>query len=322
MWFELKKDIFSESNKIDLRKLIDSLCYKYKYNFFVDINQIEDVDFFDNFYPENVEVIWEYYNNYSTVNPKEVIVVSNEKGDFNLSDAIIYVDEKFEIILENDKYDGYFVDCLRNEFKKKSSKITRFKENNWLQYQNGNGATGIINTLEQKINHLGNIKLLKCIVLVDSDLEFPSIDNHKRKNLVEFCEKNKIPIHVLEKREIENYLPLDIFENINPVNLFVRTFINKLSDEQRDYVDIQNGLGRNRKNWGENKQDVLQLFSNLSDIEFINIGKGIDSEFKDFKKDFPLLFGKVSQQGLLKRTQNQNNPNELQDILDKITKLL
>lgn len=322
MWFELKKDVISDSNLMELRKLIDSICYKHKYNIFIDLSQIEDDKFLDSLYPETASQLIEYFINYEITNPKEVVIISNLDGDFSLSDAIKYVDEKFEIILENDKYDGYFVDCLRNEFKKKSSKINRFKENNWLHYQNGNGATGIINTLEQKINHLGNIKLLKCLVLVDSDLEFPSINNHKRKNLVDFCNKNEIPIHILEKREIENYLSLDIFENINPQNLFISTFINKLSDKQRDYIDIQNGLGRNRKNWGENKQDVLQLFSSLSDIEFINIGKGIDSEFKDFKKDFSLLFRKVTQQGLLERTQNQNNPNELQDILDKITKLL
>jgi hypothetical protein len=322
MWFELKKDVISDFNLMELRRLIDSICYKHKYNIFIDLTQIEDDNFLDSFYPETASQLIEYFNNYEITNPKDVLIISNIDGDFSLSDAITYVDEKFEIILENDKYDGYFIDCLRNNFKKKSKRITHFKENNWLQYQNGNGATGIINTLEQKINHLGDRKILKCIVIVDSDLEFPSKDNPKRKNLVEFCKNNKIPIHVLEKREIENYLPLDIFENINPQNLFVHTFINKLTDEQRDYIDIQNGLGRNRKNWGENKQDVLQLFSNLSDIEFTKIVKGIDSEFNDFKKDFPLLFEKVTQQGLLERTQNQNNPNELQNILDKISTLL
>ena len=37
MWFELKKDLFSDSYLTDLRKLIDDLCYKSKYNFFIDI---------------------------------------------------------------------------------------------------------------------------------------------------------------------------------------------------------------------------------------------------------------------------------------------
>ena len=37
MWFELKADLFCESYLIDLRKLINDLCYKNKYNFICEI---------------------------------------------------------------------------------------------------------------------------------------------------------------------------------------------------------------------------------------------------------------------------------------------
>ena len=324
MWFELKKDIFSDSHLMELRKLIDTICFKHKYNIFIDLTQIESEGLLANLYPETASNIIEFFNNYENTSPKKVFTISNIDGDFNLADAIIYVDEKFEIILENDKYDGCFLDCLLKEFKKKSKKINHFKDNNWLKYQNAGGATGIINTLQQKIKHLKNGKLLKCFVLVDSDLEFPSTNNPKRKDLEDFCIQNKIPIHILEKREIENYLPLDVFESINPQNPFISTFVsNKLSNEQRDYIDIENGLVKKRKNWGNDyKKEVFQLFSNLNDINFENITKGLNSEFGNFKKDYPQLFNKSSQLGLIDRTKHQNTPNELQEILEKISKLL
>ena len=163
MWFELKADIFLESNLTDLRKLITDLCYKRKYNFFVDINQIGNDTIFESFYSEFNEEIYEFYNTYFNDSPKNVVIISNNNGDFTLAEAIIYVNEKFELLLENDRYDGEFIDCLLREFRGKSKNINRFKENNWFEYKNAGGATGIINTLEQKINHFGNSKFLKCL---------------------------------------------------------------------------------------------------------------------------------------------------------------
>ena len=322
MWFELRADIFSEINVTDLRKLLDDLCYKRRYNIFVDLNQIENETIFDNFYPEINATILEYYNSYLNDSPKQVVIISNEQGDFTLSEAIIYITEKFEIVLENDKYDGEFFDCLLKEFKGKSKKINSFKDNNWLEYKNAGGATGIINTLEQKIKHFTNPKFLKCFVLVDSDLEYAQIENPKRNSLIEFCKVNNIPLHILYKREIENYLPLDILENLNTSNQFIRTLIDKLNDSQRDFINIEKGLEKRRNNWGNERHEVLNFYDNLTDNEFESLRDGLTAEFKNFKKDFPQLFRKATQEGLIERTKEQKNPNELKDILDKITALL
>ena len=322
MWFELKKDLFSDSYLTDLRKLIDDLCYKSKYNFFIDIEQIENDLIFDKFYKENNEIIARFYEMFVTTNPKDIIIISNNDWDFNLSEAIIFIEEKFELILENDMYDGEFVDCLLREFNEKSKKIIHFKENNWFKYQNAGGATGIINTLQQKINHFGNRKFLKCFVLVDSDLEFPQLENLKRKKLVEFCEENRIPYHILYKREIENYLPLDIFNEINPISLFVRTYIDKLDNNQRDFIDVEKGLRKSMKNMEIDKKEVHDFFSNLIEDDFNNLRNGISSEFENFKRDYAELFRKAKREGLLERTNNQINTKELEGILDKITAIL
>lgn len=322
MWFELKADVFIESNLVDLRKLIDDLCYKGRYNVFIDIKQIENDTIFENFYSETNQVIFEYYNKYYNDSPKNILIISNLHGDFTLEEAIKYVNEKFELVLENDKYDGEFIDCLLREFKGKSKTINRFKKNNWFEYKNAGGASGVINTLERKINHFGDSKFLKCFVLVDSDLEYPQNENLKRQSIVEFCNVNHIPFHILHKREIENYLPLDIFESINTQNPFVRVFFDKLNGAQRDYIDIENGLVKTRQNFGSEKKEVLSLFENLDEKEFGNLRFGIKDEFENFKKDYPKLFRNATQEGLIEITKHQENPNELKDLLDKITLLL
>ena len=306
----------------DLRKLIDDLCYKSKYNFFIDIEQIENDLIFDQFYKENNEIIARFYEMFVTTNPKDIIIISNNDGDFNLSEAIIFIEEKFELILENDMNDGEFVNCLLKEFNEKSKKIIHFKENNWFKYQNAGGATGVINTIQQKINHFGNRKFLKCFVLVDSDLDYPQIENKKRKNLIDFCYNNNIPFHILHKREIENYLPLDIFNEINPTSLFVRTYIDRLDNNQRDFIDIENGINKSRKNLEKNKKEVFNFFSNLIENDFNNLRNGISSEFENFKRDYAKLFKKAKREGLLERTNHQTNPKELEEILEKITALL
>lgn len=323
MWVKLDNSLFETNIYIeDLRQLFQIMSYKSKVNYFIDIEAIENENIFSFFYDEINSLIYENYNLYINNCPKEIILISNNQGNYTLAEAIIYIDEKFELVLENDKYDGKFFDCLLREFKSKSKKINHFKSNNWFEYKNAGGATGIINTLEQKINHLGNPKFLKCFVLVDSDIEFPQTINHKRNFLITFCKNNNIPLHILNKREVENYLPLNDFESINTSNPFIRTFVDKLNNKQRDFIDIEKGLEKSRNNWGNEKLEVLNFYENLTDIEFQNLRVGLSGEFENFKKDFPQLFKKATQQGLMKRTKDQDNPNELKDILDKITALL
>ncbi|MFN7422655.1 MAG: hypothetical protein ACK5QP_04590, partial [Chitinophagales bacterium] len=139
---------------------------------------------------------------------------------------------------------------------------------------------------------------------------------------IDFCNNNNLPLHILYKREIENYLPLDIFEKINSSNPFVRTYLDKLVDTQRDFIDIEKGIEKTRKNWGSEKKEVLNLFQNLTDKEFESLRNGLNGEFNSFKGDYPQLFKKATQCGLIERTKYQQNPNELKDILDKITVLL
>ena len=81
-------------------------------------------------------------------------------------------------------------------------------------------------------------------VFVDSDKESPDDPIKKeQKNIKRECESRKIPCHILEKREIDNYIPDQIFKEISQTaNSRQRDNIRKWeqwTDEQKNFKDIK-----------------------------------------------------------------------------------
>jgi len=326
MWIEIKPEIFnSEINIDDLRKLIQDLCYKHRYEIFIDITKINNQEIFDAFSESNNEMIYDFYNKYVNENKDIKYFISNNilsSNYFSVSEAIIYFNLPLLIILENSNNDGYFIDALIREFKNKAKKIERFKNERWIKYGMGGGSENILHYILGELKEFnGNNKFLKCFVLIDSDLEYPQVNNKKRKKLIDFFKKHNIPYHILEKREIENYLPVDIFENLDLTNNFIKSY-KKLSSIQKDYIDIQNGFQENKKGIEKKKPEVYNFYSDLSEKDFEDLRHGIKNLFENFKNDYPKLFEKATKIGLLERTNQQINSTELQDILNKINELL
>jgi len=81
-------------------------------------------------------------------------------------------------------------------------------------------------------------------VFVDSDKESPDDPIKKeQKNIKRECESRKIPCHILEKREIDNYIPDQIFKEISQTaNSRQRDNIREWeqwTDEQKNFKDIK-----------------------------------------------------------------------------------
>ena len=316
MWIKLDNDLFETNECIsELRYLLGILSYKSRYNFFIDIENIENQDIFSNFYPETNDVIYQNYDTFINNCPTLSYIVSLDANHLSLIEAIQLLENKFYLILENSTYDGYFFNALMREFKNKSKKIKQFKENNWFDYEMGGGADNIKTLLQGK-----NLKLYKCFVLIDSDKDFKD-QKGKKDDFEKFLKDNNISYHILEKREIENYLPLNIIGGINQTNLAIKAYLN-LNDSQKDYFDLQYGLKMSRENLLVVKPEVYDLYSSVSDANYNLLRNGIENEFENFKRDFSRLFDLATQEGLIERTSKQENPDELKDILKKITELL
>ena len=274
------------------------------------------------------------YNKYITESSQiqySISTNSSNVNNFTISEAITFFNLPFIIILENSDNDGYFLDALIREFTKKSKKIKRFKENNWLSYGYGNlgGRGNIIHFIDgiRKDYNFDN-RFLKLFVLFDSDLEYPQNPNPKTKKIEQYLTQNNVPYHFLEKREIENYLPDNLIESIDISDLFVKVYCKKLTEVQKDFIDIEKGLTMSVDVLKVKKPEVYQLFVNENDNDkeignkFRDLRTGLSGKFNNFKNEFPKLFEGAKQEGLMDRCKEQINPNELRDILDKISKLL
>jgi len=325
MLIEIQRDIFNDiEDQEKLRKLILDLGYKHRYDYYIDIPVVEHSELFRNLYESNKEVIGEYFIRQTTENNKINYSVSNTNQSnttFSLDESIIFFNQPFQIILENSSNDCYFLNAMINNFKKVAKKIRIFKREHWLRYEMGGGADNIINFIEaEKNNHGGQTKFLKCYVLIDSDLEYPLTPNPKRKKLEEYLEKNKVRYHILEKREMENYLPDQIVEKVSG-DEFIKTYLG-LSQPQKDYIDLENGFQYNRMSLEKRKPEIFKYYQSLSDVEIEKLRHGLKHLFKNFKVEFPKLFEEATQEGLLQITKNQNDPEELQNILKDINSLL
>lgn len=61
MWIEIKADVFEgRPNVSELRKLIQDLCYKHKYEIFVDLTNVSDMPLFKGIYDDLKEIINDY----------------------------------------------------------------------------------------------------------------------------------------------------------------------------------------------------------------------------------------------------------------------
>ncbi len=326
MLIEIQADVFDSTEwEGQIRKIIQDFAYKRRYDYFIDLSVVGKTEVFENLYESNKELIVEYFNKQINENREIDYFISNSENSkvtFSVEDSIKFFNQPVQIILENNNNDSYFIDALINNFKKSGKKIKRFKEERWLSYAMGGGAENIINFIEaEKKGNEGNNKFLRCFVLVDSDLECPKTPNPKRRTLESYLELNEIPYHVLEKREMENYMPDEIIENIPKGGDFITTYL-KLVESQKDFIDLEAGFQSNKETLEKRKRDVFEFYQDLDEKQIENLRYGLKDNFGNFKSEFPKLFEEATQDGLINRTKHQKDPKELQNILNKINALL
>lgn len=234
------------------------------------------------------------------------------------------------IFVENDKYDAYFIDALIRNFSKESEKITKHDKQNWLRYRSGGGASSIPNTIQSIFREIEKLELpkessryIRGIVIIDSDKRYKNQPlTQSRQDIVDFCDNNNIEYHVLEKREMENYIPNEVIDDIafETNTEYLKEYL-KLKPNTKDYFDIEKGFYNVHYNKLPNEvksmfdnDDIYKLFKKKWKCETFCI-----DDKMSFKSEFPKLFqhSKVSKETLLKRTSHQENKNELKQILQK-----
>jgi hypothetical protein len=327
MIIKINSNIFNDNQNLkDVNYLLNIFSENRRYDYFCEYGLIKDSPLFNNLLELNKELIEQYFNRFIREStPKISHTISEETSDteFNLEEAKIFFNQPLIIILENNLNDAYFIDQLITVFKKRGKGIRRHKKNNWLKYGNGGGCTNITNFIEGEMKNFKDLpkenhKYLKCFVLIDSDKRHPTDVRPERAKLFQYLNEKNIPYHELTKREMENYLPEEIIRTVEKNEDFIDAYLS-LTPIQKDYFDIENGF--EDKNIDDFDHEIKETYAGLSK-EVISVFRKKKMNINNFKTEFPKLFEQATQEQLKKRADNKSNPNELEDILDKITQLL
>lgn len=329
MIVKIDTKLFREEDFEDLSYLIQICNRKYRHYIFVELSELSGS--FEEVYSKLYEIdqviiveIFERLIQEGRTSP-DIRITSTNIGStcFLLGEGIRYLEQPLCLVVENSENDGYFLDAIFRNFKKASKKIQRAKKNGWLVYDMG-GGNGIVNNINAKLRAFEgflktNAEYLRCYVIMDSDRKFPEMPlSASKQKIIDFLAQHHIPYHILEKREIENYLPDQVVDTITVDRAFVEAYLD-LTPQQKDFFDLE--MGFNNKNLDSLLPEVRDLYDNLpSDSSPLRQ----PFQFDNFKANFVKLFEQeeVNRETLEERTRHQKDPNELLHIIEKITKLL
>lgn len=363
MWVEIAKDTFQKAEFKSLNFLFQILSWSPsndypRYNIFVDTAKNKDLDNFkllSKIEKSLIEFLDAEFDNFVTSKPNKAkrdhsITYQKSNNNFNIEEAIVFLNQPVSIILENNKNDSAFIISIVEHFGIHNgvNKAKRHLENNWLKFENAGGCANIPNFLEMFLTQFYRLSLknnrpvsdyFRGLIIIDSDREFINQPS-KHDSLIEKLNNLGISnnqIHILKKRMMENYMPDEVFRNIkNQLNKqteiaeWVDAYLN-LENEQKDFLNISDGFPPKKTKFeanGDRKKidnKILSFFNlNITDINFIKLDKGFNFiGFKnngEFKNEFPKLFKKqiVNKNSLNER----DGDNELEQIHQKIYDLL
>lgn len=268
----------------------------------------------------------------------EVVTDASDIHDqkiFSVSEAVTYLCLPLEIVIENGTNDAPFVRAIIREY-------TRYGKSDFpdilrLRFGNaggcGNVQSHITGVLEQ---HNNRDKFLRHYVILDGDKRYPTQIVTKHDNLIDFLDAHSIKYHILHKRNMENYLPIDSFpEKEKKNNKRWLDAFKFLTPEQRDHINIAGGfigdltketvklLKPDHSNLRALLPQEQQLFyATVSDTNFKILSTGYP--LHSFKSSFPKGYddGKTDRGALDSIQAHQAVPTELADIARDIDSLL
>lgn len=342
MRIKIENQVFEKNDFKSLNFLIQLCTFENRYNLFVDITkELKSTYTYERLDIDDRKEIEEQFNSYyqnsidnSNINYFIVDEELEEKNKFTLNEAIRFFIQPISIILENSKNDAHFLNAIFKYFDE-NNRILNYIQKGWIQFENAGGCGNIQNFIEGKLQSFNSLpkqnksSYLKCFVIMDSDKKHQndSIDSKKQETL-SFLRANFIENHILEKRSIENYVPIEAIETLKSNSNYSNWIdaYKNLEETQKDFFSIENGLDKKNpsvKNKNQINTETHYLFDNIL-IEPISnciLLNGIKSKgYGDFKTNFPKLFenNMVTKENLSSRAGN----DELERIVSKINQLL
>ena len=349
MVIEIEKEVFKGRDFKALNFFLQLCTYKNRYIVYTEIDEeLLNSKFFKRLDYDDQSSLIEYYDNLirNQTSISDIFLKSKykicstfteSKNIFTIDEAIRYFIQPLSVVLENSKNDACFMNTIFKHFAD-DTKIKTHLENNWIQFENAGGCDNIKNFLEGKKQSFNSLpksdksKYLRCFVLMDSDKLHPTQPLEvNKKSTLQFLVDNSISRHILRKRSIENYVPIEAIETLK-TNANYSPWVDaykSLSETQKDYFSVENGLSDLDKNqqFKKTKNQINLETNNLYDnilvepLSNVTLMLGIKHKgYGKFKNNFPKLFENdvVTKENLSARIGN----DELERIISKINQLL
>ncbi|WP_136806826.1 hypothetical protein [Desulfosediminicola flagellatus] len=220
----LEKELFKDSNRDDLLLILHLGIKNQTFIQFDDDD--EDVkNWQENNNPEGWDEVFRCWISDATkfqqmnkaIVREELLESDWLSGEFpiiTLTDAYYLIIKSFELWLENERNDGSFIRCVIDDDVRDRFDQLRSRGRLKLNGLGGIGEMKAVLRLEPKEFGFRN----KIFVICDSDAANPSIRDENAEEIVAICNDNKIWHHCLERRAIENYVPINyLADKMNPL---------------------------------------------------------------------------------------------------------
>ena len=213
------------------------------------------------------------------------------------------------LLVEDDESDRRFLLCLIIAFEREE--LLTALDNGWLEVVHCGGKGGMHKRAERLLDVPG-VMPARLRVLLDSDRLFPGHDSDAME-IARRLEGLGLSVHVLHKRESENYLPFAVLELVRQAKAY-RTFRDRLTPEQQDHFDMKKGFGRSRSSASRGRaRQGEPVVPELQSALFGSVPKGVLSNLVGgFGGGCGKLFGRpeITREGLEARCRHGNDDDK------------
>lgn len=219
---------------------------------------------------------------------RNVVVVSSPDPNFvnqvSFDELTNILLRSFYIYVENGRADKRFLYSilppeLRRDLKKQES-------NGSLTFENAGGITELAKKIIDDTDARAKLPL-RAFALFDSDALEPGVPSKDAENAKSACITSKIPFYCLQKRAIENYIPVDSLlkyanrgnnETSRTQKRIARAF-DRLNEKQKSHFHMKEGF----------KAPHGNLYGSILPADKMTLGTGFGSKLSDCYGDEELI---------------------------------
>ncbi|MBD7997493.1 hypothetical protein [Oerskovia gallyi] len=171
---------------------------------------------------------------------------ASSSGAWTLRTALAYLAQPLEVLVENERNDGvFFLSVFEATMPAVAARFGGVRPG--VRFGHGGGKAEVLRLIESRFSAAleGSSVPPRLFIIVDSDSRFSGHLTAESQDLQRVCEKFEVPLFLLRKRSIENYVSnaqLQEYATRFPDVRGSVNFLVGLDSTQRDYFPVKSGI--------------------------------------------------------------------------------